>query len=423
MRPSLGVAPLALAALLSACLLAPSTAALGQEPSVLPDSRLPCRADASGRAFEQPGPGLGCQVPIQDVVEPFTGTTRSAFSIDDASGDGVLDLLSVAWAPLSLTRAQAESIREDPAFVSSGRRDRAAREGSFLYFRLVYSGAAEGAGLHLATDRDGRSTNDSPSSLARPDSPLAGRQLVLSWFPATRKALSSNLAMGDFYRASLPFLVFDDGAAAHLLVPGARVGSHFSAASFTPEAGWDRVDAAYRGSLPVDGRVEVVVICAEGHALRTGLLVERLSMDGQIFQGLTLPLHRNVRAVIRIPPDTTDHIRRALALGGEAISLPISVNVDEQGTLSRQRGSASLLLIGEDALGLIHDVGLTQQGFHVIVGIDFDPSGDALIDALLARISAALVRDTPPARIQKRDGLVFGDPALDCLSDGTTPPA
>lgn len=422
MRPSIGAAPLALAALLSACLLVPSTVALGQEPGVLLDSQLPCRADASGRAFEQPGPGLGCQVPTQDVVEPFTGSTRSAFSIDDASGDGVLDLLSVAWAPLSLTRAQAESIREDPAFVAAGRPERAAREGSFLYFRLVYSGAAEGAGLHLGTDRDGRSTNDPPSSLARPDSPLAGRQLVLSWFPATRQALSSNLATGKFYRASLPFLVFDDGAAAHLLVPRARVGSHFSVASFTSEAGWDRVDAAYRGSLPVDGRVEIVVVCAEGHSLRTGLLVERLSMDGQVFQGLTLPLHRSVRAVIRIPPNMADHIRQALGLGGVAISLPISVNVDEQGTLSRQRASASLQLIGEDALGLTHEVGLTQQGFHVIMGIDFDPTGDALIDALLARISTALVRDTPPARIQKRDGLIFGDPVSGCLSDRTTEP-
>jgi hypothetical protein len=366
-----------------------------------------------------------CVLPASEAIEPFSGETVTLYGLADRTGDGSLDLLGASWGWTSLEAERGEDLRRDRSNVVSGaRRPRATSAGEYLYVRLDYSGSPEEggleAGLHVALGGDGQSDTNAAASRADPGSPLPGSGLMLSWFPVQREAFSTDFSTRAWYRARAPFLVIDDGGSAHFLVGRELVGSDLLVASFVPGSGWDLLDGAFRGRVPVDGVYGLTPDCA---SVETSVLpdpVDELQVNGEVYVGLALPLGRTDTACFPAVGEVQDAL--SSLVDGEAVpvELPARATVSVQGERLDQAGRLRVE-VAEGRACLTYSVGLTRAGYHAITALTVQPTGSSLVDTFLSRAAASMIRHMPPGRADEQPGVLLREGDTRCGASPAAP--
>jgi hypothetical protein len=352
--------------------------------------------------------------------------------VTDPGGDapaGGLDILAVGVGRVPVRDASA--LRRAGDVLRVGNRRQAIRDGQALLIRTVLGSAPDAildghAGGHGGTDVDGVSSNDAPSGVEAPAGPFAGLQEVYSFSVAAGEepdVLFSDLARG-WYKGKQAFAASRPAPeVVDILVRPERFGESFRVATFTDTTAGGGYDVAGLGgilaTIPLDGRVEAAPACLEASVASGPFVVERLIENGQTFRDLETPRSWTGTARFAVTDEERAALEALIATGDVdqdgAIDLTAEAVLVEEGLNVRQTPRLSLSLQDGEAV-LVLALGLARRGFIVIRDVAVEPTGDAAIDAFLARAADALVDALPPFRVARRSGVVLASPTGACVA-------
>jgi hypothetical protein len=237
-------------------------------------------------------------------------------------------------------------------------------------------------------------------------------------------ALFSDLARG-WYKGRQPFAAHRPSPeVVDILVRPERFGEAFRVATFaesTIGAGYDVAGiGGTLSTIPLDGRVPVTPTCLEAAVATEPFVVERLIENGQTFRDVETPRSWTGTARFALTDEERSALERLIATedvdADGAIELAGEAVLVEEGLNVRQTPRLSLRLQDGEA-ALVVGLGLTRRGFIVIRDIALEPSGDAVVDAVLTRAADAFVDAVPPFRVARRGGPVLISPNGSCLPE------
>lgn len=373
---------------------------------------------------------------LRDAPSLF-GTLQVGAWVTDAVGDvaaNELDILAVGVAPIIIE--SAAEIRGSSDVMTAGNKKKAVKAGPAVIVRIVLDRPVDAieeghAGIHVVTDIDGSRTNNAPAGVGNADGPFAGMQDVYSLTYATttqaNKLLQSDLARG-WYKGKRPFAAsWAAPDVLDILVPAEAVGAGLKVVTFVsgPNGGYDSITLG-PGSIPVVGRVRLNPLCAEASISDQPFTVRRLVENGQTLRDITAPASWVGGAAIPLDEASRATVEAWVAAsdddGDGRIALTSTVSLLDDGLIIRQESEIGLALDG-DAVQLAMRLGLTRRGYDVVRNIVIDTTGDAAVDAYLARATEAFVQVTPAFRNGKKGGLLYGGAIGGCVTELITAPA
>ncbi|MFV2063957.1 MAG: hypothetical protein ACC726_10660 [Chloroflexota bacterium] len=373
---------------------------------------------------------------LRDAPSLFGSVDQGIWVPDVVAGTpaGALDIQAVGIAAVEIDDAGA--IRSSDDLMTLGKPGRAVRAGPAVLVRVVLDRPASAiedgySGVHVATDIDGARSNNAPASVARPDGPFAGLQDVYSLTYATTtgktKLLDSDLSTG-WYKGKARFAA--SWAAPNVLdvlVPAQAIGEGIKVITFVSGAdgGYDSVKLG-PASIPVDGQVGLVPVCAEASISVEPFTVRRLIENGQTLRDVEAPASWIGGAVIPVDEASRAALEAFVSAaddddGDGRIALPATVSIFEDGSVIRQRPEVELSLDG-DTVQLAVRLGLTRRGYSVVRDIRIRTTGDATVDAYLERAARALLEASPAFRSGKKSGLLNGAGIGRCATQLIAPP-
>jgi hypothetical protein len=273
------------------------------------------------------------------------------------------------------------------------------------------------AGVFVATDVDGVSSNDAPGGVDDPDGPFAGLQEVFSLNIAAGEdadLLFSDLSRG-WYRGREAFAAHRPAPeVVDLLVRPERFGEDLRVATFATGSEGSGYDVAGIGTtvarVPIDGIAQPAPSCLEASIGTEPFVVERLIENGQTFRDIETARTWSATALFALSDAERAAIEALVAArdadGDGSVDLTGEVVLVEEGLNVRQTPRLRLgLHEGHARLSL--DLGLARRGFVVLRDLAIEPTGDAVVDPVLTRASNALTTAVPPFRVARRGGPVL----------------
>jgi hypothetical protein len=420
-----------------------------------------------------------CPLPAWDdvtVAWPFPGTvdTEHAYRWPDASGESAdpqTDLVATAWAPVRLSRRDANRIRRDGSFSTLGDPARAIRDGRYLIVQLETAETPEIAtganrAFHVATDRAGDAENNSPSGVAAPSSPFQDTQDVYTSFLVggrdTPSLYATDLAGkvdangSPWYNARGPFAarITQETPGVQFLLPMNRVGDTFRSVTATtrsqaavstaligtdqgtggPPRVFDQGTVIPEGSdfgavgtklglFPRNGIANAMVGCLEADTIHLPVDLDSLAVNGRPFPESQMPSQTPVIWCTWPTFEDGDALaswfNSADADGDGVTIVPVTVRVKEAwwDTASQRTVSLELTQVGEARVTLRGGnlyvgvvIGLGMHGYHDILSIELGSTLNEGVDAILQRSADTAVAVMPAWSVDETEGWTAGDP-------------
>jgi hypothetical protein len=287
------------------------------------------------------------------------------------------------------------------------------------------------ASIHVATDRDRSRSNNAPAGVGEGMQPFAGSEDVYSVVYATTsgdtRLLDSDLASGwygdkdEFAAAWAAPTVLDVLLRPEALGDGLTVATHRSGT----DGGYDTLTLG-TGPIPLDGQVGLRPACLEASISGEPFVVRRLVENGQTLRDVEAPASWRGGASFTTDAETLEALRSFVSAGDEdgdgRVMRPASVNLFEDGVVIGQRPDLELALDGEQ-VQLALELGITRRGYEVVRAVDLEPTGDAAVDAWLARAVDAFTEAMPPFRSGRQAGVLLGEGIGSCATSLIAEPA
>jgi hypothetical protein len=371
---------------------------------------------------------------VPQTPSPF-GPIAGAVWLDDPAGDapeGSLDVLAVGIGSVDI--ADPGTLRGADWLLKLGRAKQAVRPGSNVVVRVVLdrplSEILDGhAGVHVATDRDRSRSNNAPARVGDGAQPFAGREDVASVvFASTTGAtslLDSDLARGwyedddEFAAAWAAPTVLD------VLFRPEALGDGLDVVAFTSATDGYDVVSLDPGPIPLDGAVDLRPLCLEASLTGQPYVVRRLTENGQTLRDVETPSSLRAGAAFRPDGSALQALRDFVGAADDdadgRVTVASRATLLEDGVSIGQRPGVSVALDGAQ-LQMALQLGITRRGYEVLRDLALEPTGDATVDAWLARAADALLEAMPPFRSGRQAGLVVGDSIGACVPALIAPP-
>jgi hypothetical protein len=365
---------------------------------------------------------------VAQTPSPF-GPVEGTVWLEDPPGDtppGSLDVLAVGIGSVDV--ADPGALRDADWLLKLGRAKQAVRPGSNVLVRVVLdrplSEISEGhAGIHVATDRDRSRSNNAPAGVGEGEQPFAGSEDVASVVYATTTGatslLDSDLAQGWYEDDDEFAAAWAAPAVLDLLFRPEALGDGLSVVAFTSGTDGYDVVSLDPAAIPLDGTVGLRPLCLEASLTGQPYVVRRLTENGQTLRDVETPSSWLAGASFRPDETTLEALRDFVSAADDdadgRVAVRARASLSEDGTAISQRPDVIVALDGE-RIQLALQLGITRRGYEVLRDLKLEPTGDAVVDAWLARAADAFLEAMPPFRSGRQAGVLVGDGIGSCAT-------
>jgi hypothetical protein len=367
-----------------------------EEPSLC---MAPDDADAAARAGRMVPIGdagafdeaLGCVFPVEEMTDPFTGRMASWHTFDDVGLPGLIT--RARSAEIDLSRRDVRRIPRERGVATAGR----LRPGPFWIICIEHDPIPADTGINLFTNLNDKPFDDSPLPPGILDSPLAGVDGGYTAFPGSppRAFVTFFPDGGQYYEADgqrFPFATMSTPSQTYFLIPSDGLGSTFTPFIFADNA-MHYIDLLTNGALPVNGTVDLFPSCGPAQEV----VHVALTIGGRKASNST----NWASAAFPLPPTVADSVTETIA-GTVPYRAGVSFRSADPGASDpRPQETVATLGVADGNLNVLFPSGLMAYGYHRTADVQFTPTGDPMLDALLG--SAARVFDEYMVPIQVTD--------------------